>query len=86
MAIKPVIADVDGDGIPDLRLHFATQDAGRKCADTAVVVTGKTGGASIGIWPVVCHSPADVWATVYRILRCARVYPKASKANVSHSR
>lgn len=60
VATKPVITDVDGDGIPDLLLHFRTQDAGIQCSDTAVVVTGKTQNGTMisgtsSIQTVGCH-------------------------------
>ncbi len=34
--------DVNGDGIPDLVLHYRIKDSGIKCGDTMVVLTGKT--------------------------------------------
>jgi hypothetical protein len=36
------IEDVDGDGIPDLVLHFSTQQTGIKSGDTQACLTGKT--------------------------------------------
>lgn len=42
LATKAVITDINGDGIPDLLMHFKTQDAGIKCTDTAIVLTAKT--------------------------------------------
>jgi hypothetical protein len=41
-ATSPAIQDVNGDGKPDLVLHFATQDTGITCGDTMAVLTGKT--------------------------------------------
>jgi hypothetical protein len=41
-ALAATIEDVNGDGKPDLVLHFSTQDTGIKCGDTMAVLTGKT--------------------------------------------
>jgi hypothetical protein len=42
------VKDVDGDGEPDLLLHFKTRDTGIACGDTSAALTGKTfGGQSI---------------------------------------
>ena len=41
----PVLAaveDVNGDGQPDLLLHFNTQDTGIQCGDTSASLTGQT--------------------------------------------
>lgn len=58
-ATPPVIADVNGDSIPDLLLHFGTQDTGIQCGDTMAVLTGKTATGSMisgadGIQTVGC--------------------------------
>lgn len=34
--------DVNGDGLPDIVLHFRTQDTGIQCGDTSVSITGET--------------------------------------------
>jgi hypothetical protein len=45
---KGHIEDVDGDGDPDLVLHFNTQQTGIQCGDTSASLTGKTfGGQAI---------------------------------------
>jgi probable HAF family extracellular repeat protein len=36
------LQDVNGDGLPDLVLHFRTQDSGIQCGDTSVSITGQT--------------------------------------------
>jgi hypothetical protein len=36
------VEDVNGDGRPDLLLHFNTQDTGIQCGDTSASLTGKT--------------------------------------------
>ena len=36
------IEDANGDGKPDLLLHFNTQDAGIQCRETSALLTGKT--------------------------------------------
>ncbi len=36
------LQDVNGDGLPDLVLHFRTQEAGIQCGDTSVSITGQT--------------------------------------------
>jgi hypothetical protein len=46
-AFSSAIEDVNGDGIPDLVLHFKTQASGIKCGDTKVVLTGKTKSGSM---------------------------------------
>jgi hypothetical protein len=38
------IEDVNGDGRPDLVLHFRTQDTGIQCGDTSASLTGETFG------------------------------------------
>lgn len=38
------LEDVNGDGLPDLVLHFATSDTGIVCGTTTVTLTGKTSG------------------------------------------
>ena len=39
---KGYIEDVNGDGKPDLVLHFRTQETGIACGDTEAVLTGET--------------------------------------------
>jgi hypothetical protein len=39
---KGHIEDVDGDGYPDLVLHFKTEDTGIQCGDTSASLTGET--------------------------------------------
>jgi hypothetical protein len=36
------LKDLNGDGLPDLVLHFRTQDTGIQCGDTSVSITGQT--------------------------------------------
>ena len=56
---------MNSDGLPDLVLHFRTQDAGVQCGDTSVSITGQTvNGISIqgsdSITTVGCKSvPTD---------------------------
>lgn len=38
------LEDVNGDGLPDLVLHFATRDTGIQCGDTSALLTGTLGG------------------------------------------
>ena len=38
----PKIHDVNGDGLPDLALHFRTQQTGIKCGDKSATLTGQT--------------------------------------------
>jgi hypothetical protein len=38
---KGQLVDVNGDGLPDLLLHFRTQDSGIQCGDTSVSITGQ---------------------------------------------
>ena len=59
---KGHIEDVNGDGQPDLLLHFRTQDTGITCGDTEGVLTGETfaGQAIVGsdtIKTVGCKKP-----------------------------
>lgn len=35
------IQDVNGDGVPDMMLQFATREAGIECGDTVLVISGK---------------------------------------------
>ena len=45
---KAKIHDVNGDGLPDLALHFRTQQTGITCGDTSASLIGKTfGGQAI---------------------------------------
>lgn len=36
------LEDINGDGLPDLVLHFRTQNSGIQCGDTSVSITGQT--------------------------------------------
>jgi hypothetical protein len=38
------VEDVDGDGVPDMMLHFKTQETGIQCGDTEATLTGETFG------------------------------------------
>jgi hypothetical protein len=38
----PTLQDVNGDGLPDLVLHFNQQDTGIACGNTSAVLNGKT--------------------------------------------
>jgi len=53
------VEDVNGDGLPDLVLHFPTQAAGFICTDTAAILVGKTtvGQSVVGADSVriLCH-------------------------------
>jgi hypothetical protein len=40
--VQSALEDVDGDGHPDLILHFRTQQTGIECGDTSASLTGKT--------------------------------------------
>jgi hypothetical protein len=39
---RTALKDVDGDGVPDMILHFNTQDTGLWCGDTSAFLTGET--------------------------------------------
>jgi hypothetical protein len=38
------VEDVDGDAVPDMMLHFETQETGIQCGDTEATLTGETFG------------------------------------------
>jgi hypothetical protein len=69
------IEDVNGDGAPDLLLHFRTQETGLQCGDTSASLTGQTVGGepiegSDAINTVGCNKSASVpsgsWGSVFR--------------------